>query len=158
MKFIFLLFSLISFNAFSNGDCILNLLWGHGGAKKINDSAMYKGIKGNNIFQGCGVGGKKAYNTIDYQMWQTGYNGDNRFGMVDNAGLNLIMDIQTEQLVAGIEDVNDKEKLTSKKYDYNRYEAEHLRGIFGDRSNTISNVRDVIGAVGFTRLAHCVEM
>ena len=68
------------------------------------------GIKGRNIYQGCGVGGS---GDIKYQVWQTGYNGDWMADLspIDNGGFEPIMNEKAKELVERVASEHDKDKI-----------------------------------------------
>ena len=143
----------ISYAAKTSKDCTLNLLWGHGGAGHVEDKIEELGIKGQNLYQGCGVGGS---GDIKYQVWQTGYNGDWMPALthLDNGGFTPIMSQKGQEIVSKIGNVHDKTRLESKKREYDMNETQW---VFDKSEQFRVGYEDLaigIKSVGFTRLTH----
>ena len=116
-----LLLTTISSGFAVSESCTLNLLWGHGGAGNVQERIRALGIKGRNIYQGCGVGGS---GNIKYQVWQTGYNGDwmGSSSHIDNGGFIPTMTLPASNVVNKLGSEQDKKKLKSVELSYAKSE------------------------------------
>ena len=141
--------------ASADSTCKLNLLWGHGGAAKVKKAIKKRNIKGENLFQGCGV-----FNNGDnkYQLNQIGFNGDwmSYLSPTNNGGLIPIMSYEANRHYYKYNTfgLDDREKMSEYKSIYSKHERQKiddLSELYGVRSREII---DGLNAVGFIRMTH----
>ncbi len=132
-------------------DCRLNLSWGHGGAGNVYERHAKLKVKGRSIFQGCGVGGSGS---IDYQVWQTGYNGDwmGEASLIDNGGFNPVMSLKSRSTLDKYSKVNDKKSLKSAEKIYVQTEKEWAHVLAGHAKVDEDELIDGVISVGYARL------
>jgi len=139
----------------ASDECTLNLLWGHGGGAKVRKAIKERAIRGENIYQGCGV---RNQGDNKYQMNQEGFNGDWMSTLRHNYNGGLVPIMSKEMNKAyyknnnfGREDYDLMTDFRKSFPDVEKRKVEELAEMLGVHRGYLN---DGLLSVGFMRLTH----